>query len=807
LTSVEQSLVANVCSGEPLDLIPDVPVGGTIDEDTMRAWGPSQTCSATAIRDILRGQLATDPDPRGLQLRGAKITGRLDLDNLGTKVNFELTDCLLEEGILAREARMASVRLRGCRLEHPTDPPLDAAGLACGALDLSQATIIGHTAGKPGEAGAVRLLGACIRGHLDCTGARLHNDKGPALLADGVRVGLGMFLRRRFTATGAGQDGTVMLRGASVGIHLVCSGASLRNGSGPALSADGLQVAQDMYLDEVFTAAGTVDLTSASISGNLSCRGARLNGRDKYGNALLGERMKVGGDVFLEEKFTTAAGAVCLLGADISGKLSCRGARLNGRDIYGNALHGEGMKVGDRVLLEKKFTTAAGAVSLLGAEISGQLSCRGARLNGTDEDGNALHGEGMKVGRDVFLDEQFTAAGAVSLLGAEISGQLSCHGAQLNGCDKKRNALHGERMKVGGDVLLQEKFTTAAGAVCLLGADISGHLSCRGAQLNGRDKYGNALHGDGIRVGRDVFLDADPDEKSLPRENFTTAGTVSLLGADISGKLSCRGARLRNDSGPALSAESLQVGQDMLLGSRFRALSAGANEAVNLRGAQVGGALVFDPGLFEHVPDRNRRLAADGLTYIGVPKTGSGWDWLDLLRHGTPSYAAQPYQQLAAGYRALGDERQVRKILMAQRDDQLARTQPRPRWTERLWGRITKLTLGYGYQPWRALLFLAAVLAISCVLAVVLGWHGALAQAKATAAPGQPCTVIQRVSVGLDLNLPVGTSLARAACGLPKNAASAAAAWLTTVGWVLRVLAWTFAALFIAGFTGAVRKT
>jgi hypothetical protein len=460
------------------------------------------------------------------------------------------------------------------------------------------------------------------------------------------------------------------------------------------------------------------------------------------------------------------------------------------------------------VLLEEKFTTAAGAVSLLGAEISGNLSCRGARLNGTDEDGNALHGERMKVGRDVFLDEQFTAAGAVSLLGAEISGQLSCHGGQLNGCDKKRNALHGERMKVGGDVLLQEKFTTAAGAVCLLGADISGHLSCRGAQLNGRDKYGNALHGDGIRVGRDVFLDADPDKRSLPKENFTTtAGAVSLLGAVISGQFSCRGAQLRNDSGPALSAESLQVGQDMLLDSQFRALSAGANEAVNLRGAQVGGALVFDPGLFEHVPDRNRRLAADGLTYTGVPETGSGWDWLDLLRHGTRSYAAQPYQQLAAGYRALGDDRQVREILMAQRDDQLAHTQPRSSWAERWWGRITKYTLGYGYQPWKALIFLAAVLMLSCVLAVVLGWHGALAQAKDTAAAGQPCTVMQRVSVGLDLNLPVGTSLARAGCGLPKNAASATAAWLTGVGWVLRVLAWTFAALFIAGFTSAVRKT
>src|SRR5262249_35132529 len=135
----------------------------------------------------------------------------------------------------------------------------------------------------------------------------------------------------------------------------------------------------------------------------------------------------------------------------------------------------------------------------------------------------------------------------------------------------------------------------------------------------------------------------------------------------------------------------------------------------------------------------------------------------------------------------------------------LART--RRRWTEWLWGKITKAPLGYGYQPWRALLFLAGVVVLSCVLAVVLGSHGALAQAKGTAAAGESCTVIQQISVGLDLNLPVGTSLARAGCGLPKNAASAAAAWLVAAGWVLRVLAWGFAALFIAGFTGAVRKT
>lgn len=129
---------------------------------------------------------------------------------------------------------------------------------------------------------------------------------------------------------------------------------------------------------------------------------------------------------------------------------------------------------------------------------------------------------------------------------------------------------------------------------------------------------------------------------------------------------------------------------------------------------------------------------------------------------------------------------------MRGRDDQLARADTST--AERLWGKITKITLGYGYQPWRALLFLVGVVVVSCALTVVLGSHGALVQTSKTATPGRSCTVIQQVSVALDLNLPVGTTVARAGCDLTADSASTTSAWLSTVGWVLRVLAWVFAA-------------
>lgn len=392
LTSVEKSLVEYAGRGEWLDL-------AAVDEAAMRSWGVSRACRASVIRDILRGRLAADIDPHGVRLRGARIIGRLDLENLITDVWLELEDCLLEEGIVARDARLPGLSLSGCQIEHPAEPPLDGAGLSCALLILTRARVIGHS-----DDGAVELLAAHVSG------------------------------LRWFTAVGGGEGA-----------------------------------------------------------------------------------------------------------------------------------------------------------------------------------------------------------------------------------------------------------------------------------------------------------------------------------------------------------------------------------AVNLKGARVGGVFQFAPARLEHTGDSHLRLATDGLTYPEVPGRISPEDWRKLLREGTPGYAAQPYQQLAAGYRALGDDRQARQTLMAQRDDQLARAPTR--WAERCWGWITKVTLGYGYQPWRALWFLAAVVALSCVLAVVLGSHGALAQTSQTASPGRSCTVVQQVSVGLDLNLPVGTSVARAECDLTPDSASVTAVWLSAAGWVLRLLAWAFAALFIAGFTSAVRKT
>jgi hypothetical protein len=102
---------------------------------------------------------------------------------------------------------------------------------------------------------------------------------------------------------------------------------------------------------------------------------------------------------------------------------------------------------------------------LLGATIEGQLALNGAQLTSSDENGNALHADGLRVTSGVYLIDGFSAAGSVRLHGATIGGQLALRGAQLAG------SFEGDRMRVDGSVALGDGLS-ATGPVRLLGATI-----------------------------------------------------------------------------------------------------------------------------------------------------------------------------------------------------------------------------------------------------------------------------------------------------------------------------------------------
>jgi hypothetical protein len=177
--------------------------------------------------------------------------------------------------------------------------------------------------------------------------------------------------------------------------------------------------------------------------------------------------------------------------AEIAGTLTLSGSQIPG-------LQAARLQCKGSLFMSGGFTSI-GEVRLLGAQIDGNLECKGATLNG--KDGDALSADRAVIKGSVFLSDGFSSIGEIRLLGAQIDGNLECKGATLDG--KDGDALSADRAVIKGSVFLSDGFSSI-GAVRLLGAQIDGNLECNGAKLEG--KSGRALACDGIRVTGAFFF-------------------------------------------------------------------------------------------------------------------------------------------------------------------------------------------------------------------------------------------------------------------------------------------------------------
>ena len=150
--------------------------------------------------------------------------------------------------------------------------------------DRSISLVDDFSATGVGPEGAVRLSHAHIGGHLHCTAVSLHNDSGPALSAQRLRVDNDVFLSGTFI--GKDEFGAARFVGAQLGGLLEIDGASIRNDSGPALMAERLQVADNMFLRGDFTAEGNraaVTLNRAHLGGDLKLPASHAHQREWVG--------------------------------------------------------------------------------------------------------------------------------------------------------------------------------------------------------------------------------------------------------------------------------------------------------------------------------------------------------------------------------------------------------------------------------------------------------------------------------------------------------------------------------------------
>jgi hypothetical protein len=445
-------------------------------------WGPDRQIRAEVIGALLCGALATEPGRVGqVSLRGARITGMVDLKGGELKSALWLYGCVVADGIDVADAAARTLALIGCRL------------------------------------GPIAMAGSTIAGQLILAGTELYRmGHHPALHADGLTVTGSVMCNDRFRAVGQ-----VRLPGVSVKGVIDLSGAHLDGKGGTALHADGLIAGGDVFCRDGFRADGPVRFQDASVKGVLDLSGARLDG--KGSPALLADGLAATGGVFCRSGFR-ADGEVRLVGASISSELDLSGAQLHGSD--GRALSADRLSVTTNVYCGRGFRTR-GEASLVGASISGSFVLTGAHLDG--EDGLALSADGLTVARGMFCDD-FRARGGVRLIRASITGQLVLTDARMDG--KNGPALNADGLTVTGDMLCAR--LRAQGEVDLRGASVTGQLILSAAQLDGQDcsalradglaVHGSMLCGDGFRATGPVSLTRasigvlNDDVGSWPRE-------------------------------------------------------------------------------------------------------------------------------------------------------------------------------------------------------------------------------------------------------------------------------------------------
>jgi hypothetical protein len=820
----------------------------------MRAWKEDRIVDGEVLRSLLVDS-KWPVSAKGVQLRGIRIIGHLDLEASELRCPLRLVSCYLDgEPPALGFAKVPLMELNNCYL----------AGLAAESLVVStDMNLNGSTFDGP-----ICLQGSDIAGQLNLGGATLKgaDQDGDSLVADGLKVGGDLILNNGFTAEGA-----VLLLGANIAGQLNFCGATL-NGTekdGSALVADTISIGGDAFLSQGFSVAGAIRLPAANIVSKLDFSDAQLIGKDNDGYALIGFRMRVGTDVLLD-RMHTAKGAIKLQGADITGQLSCRGAQLNGKDVEGNTLIADSMKVGGRLIIDDGFE-AAGAIRFPGASVTGRFRCQHAELNGKDKHGNALLADGMNVGGGVILGDVRVSSGGIRLVGAEIAGDLQCDRLRLESATDDGYAFIADSVRVS-DGLMLYGLQTAAGGIRLPGANIAGRLRFGGGDLKGTDKGRRAVLMDGIRVGGGAWVGGIR----------MTDGAFRIVGAEISGDLRCEGVRLKgaDRDGRSLIADRIKVSGSIFLTSESPDYGNGqsvAKGAISLRSASIGGSLQLDPEklaghsnagantsvaldltgaqlahdlewkphravlgeviledaqvgqLKDNLQVRNGHwpsacdglLRLDGFTYARIyEQPGVTLDkrleWIGSPRKPSrgkrPMFTTQPYEQLAQAYRQAGRDTEARRVAIARRRD--LRRYGDLTIYRRLGNWLLDNSIRYGYRTWRAVAALATLYAVAFVIFLIAQHHTGwlipvLAPTGMHPLPSAShCTssyaCFYPAGYAIDTVIPL-VNVHQSTYWLPNGHAPWGHA-LVIFTWVSTILGWALATLAVAGYTGLVRQ-
>ncbi|WP_338674439.1 hypothetical protein V1460_16320 [Streptomyces sp. SCSIO 30461] len=386
----------------------------TADEQHMwRQYRRGEWCDATEVgAAAVRSLLLTAPAPETgqtarLHLRGARITGGLDLADVGVAVPVRMHRCGFESPLILRGARLDALVLIGC----------DLPGLAAsGAATAREAKFVDCRV-----TGTLDLRSFTVGAWLSLDGSRLEALPGrPALDAQSLSVEQGM------SASGLRCEGAVDLGSANIQEYLGFRAARLL-GPEARLRAPELVVGGSLHLDRGFVNEGPINLYRASVGGSVHIEEATLTGRGTgRGQTALGLVCATVDGNLQGGEGVRVDGCIDLRDTQIRGTVNLDGAQLTHHD--GPAIRAFRLQVeGD--LHARRGLVAVGALEFSGARIGGSLLLEGAVLTG--HDGMALRARNLVVGARIDC-QNITARGSVWLSSAAVASRISFNGATIS---------------------------------------------------------------------------------------------------------------------------------------------------------------------------------------------------------------------------------------------------------------------------------------------------------------------------------------------------------------------------------------
>lgn len=727
------------------------------------AWDSSRCLPAKLIKWLCTNEESVKVlGHRGLEVTGARIDGSLDLSFVRMEFPLVLHRCAFMEAV---QLEHAAVRL----------------------LDLSGSYI---------------------------TSKQIHDVSGKtltsALNARGLNVESDLLLRERLYATGR-----VSLQGAKIGGNLLCDNSTFSNEEGCSLILQSAEISGFVYLSDNFKSFGFVSLANVKINGDLVC----TNGKFKHFEmAIFAPSSDIKGSVSLSGKDFNADGEVNFQGSCIGGDFNCSDGKFTNanRNAYCSSLKLSNCEVKGNVFLNNSFESI-GEVNFQGSCIGRDFNCRDGKF--TNVNGNiyyvSLGLSGCEIKGNVFLNYSFKSIGTVQLSNASIGGNLNC-------CmGKFYNESYGhfqplsleiDHAEVKGSVQLNFGFHSI-GTIRLNNTVIGGDLDCCDAFLEANKN---------INLYRDKSL---PQALLIYDEN---ASSLCANGASIQGSLRLT----RKFTADAwISFVNAEIGHLFVL-----SLEVSCQFSIDLRFAKI--YAIQDKK--ESWPKAGR-LDLDGLIYEriaqGSPITGS--ERLDWIRRQClkENFSPQPYEQVARVLQISGHQEAAIKVLIGEQEDRLKYGGLGQ--FERFWNGFLYHTISHGYKPHRALLFSLFIIYIGLIV-FDLGYAQGLIEPSELEAYSIATTKDSSPSIPSNLGSSTGTQMVKTPPAYPEFYSLMYSVdvflpiidfhqesfWLPKASrgqeispfklrwggvllayfWLHILLGWIFTSLWVAGFTGLVKR-